>query len=97
MARSVCAVNRGTVDLSDVGGNVSSSAPAERYRCTMNTTDAALAVPVSDRPDPTRIVPGFGHLLLRDMRTPEEQWAAMIKEADRRKGRGRSRWWEERA
>jgi len=60
----------------------------------MNTSDIAFTDPVSDRPDPTKIVPGFGHLLLSDMRTPEEQWAAMIKEADRRKGRGRSRWWE---
>lgn len=60
----------------------------------MSTTDTALAAPVSDRPDPTKIVPSFGHLLLSDTRTPEEQSAAMIKEADRRKGRGRSRWWE---
>lgn len=60
----------------------------------MKTIDAALATPVSDRPDPTQLAPNFGHLLLSDVRTPEEQWAAMIKEANRRKGRGRSRWWE---
>lgn len=60
----------------------------------MDTSEIAFVAPVFDRPDPTKIAPSFGHLLLSDARTPEEQWAAMIKEADRRKGRGRSRWWE---
>lgn len=60
----------------------------------METLENTIAAPVADRPDPTKIAPSFGHLLLNDTRTPEEQWAAMIKESDRRKGRGRSRWWE---
>lgn len=47
-----------------------------------------------DRPDPTKLAPGFGHLLMRDTRTPEEQLAASLKESARRKGRGRSKWWE---
>jgi len=36
----------------------------------------------------------YGHLALRDTRTPEEQLAASMKEYARRKGRGRSKWWE---
>jgi hypothetical protein len=47
-----------------------------------------------DRPDPTRLEPGLGHLLLHDTRTPEEKLAASLKESARRKGRGRSKWWE---
>lgn len=49
-----------------------------------------------DRPDPTKLSPGLGHLLIRDTRTPEEKLAASLKESARRKGRGRSRWWEKR-
>ena len=47
-----------------------------------------------DRPDPTRLAPGYCHLLIRDTRTPEEQLAASLKESARRKGRGRAKWWE---
>lgn len=47
-----------------------------------------------DRPDPTKVAPGLGHLLLTDTRTPEERLAASLKESARRKGRGRARWWE---
>jgi len=47
-----------------------------------------------ERPDPARLAPGYGHLLLHDTRTPEEQLAASLKQSARRKGRGRSRWWE---
>lgn len=45
------------------------------------------------RPDPTKLEPSLGHLLMRDTRTPEEQLAASLKESARRKGR-RSKWWE---
>ena len=47
-----------------------------------------------DRPDPTKLAPGHSHLLMRDTRTPEEQLAASLKESARRRGRGRSKWWE---
>jgi len=47
-----------------------------------------------DRPDPTKLAPGYSHLLMRDTRTPEERLAASLKESARRKGRGRSKWWE---
>lgn len=47
-----------------------------------------------DRPDPTKLMPGFGHMLLTDTRTPEERLAASLKESARRSGRGRSKWWE---
>lgn len=47
-----------------------------------------------DRPDPTKLAPGFDHMLLTDTRTPEEQLAASLKESARRKGRGRAKWWE---
>jgi len=46
------------------------------------------------RPDPTKLAPDYGHLLLPDTRTPEEQRAASLKESARRKGRGRGKWWE---
>lgn len=45
------------------------------------------------RPDPTKVSPSLGHLLIRDTRTPEEKLAASLKESARRKGR-RSKWWE---
>jgi len=48
----------------------------------------------ADRPDPTKLQPTLGHLLLPDSRTPEEQRAASLRESARRKGRGRGRWWE---
>jgi len=48
----------------------------------------------ADRPDPTKLQPTLGHLLLPDSRTPEEQRAASLKESARRKGRGRGKWWE---
>lgn len=48
----------------------------------------------TDRPDPTKLKPALGHLLLHDTRTPEEQRAASMKEWDRRRGRGRGKWWE---
>jgi len=48
----------------------------------------------ADRPDPTKLQPTLGHLLLPDTRTPEEQRAASLKESARRKGRGRGKWWE---
>jgi len=48
----------------------------------------------ADRPDPTKLEPTFGHLFLADTRTPEEQQAAASREAARRKGRGRMKWWE---
>jgi len=47
-----------------------------------------------DRPDPTKLAPGYAHLLLHDTRTPEEKLAASLKESARRKGRGRAKWWE---
>lgn len=47
-----------------------------------------------ERPDPTKLSPALGHLLLHDTRTPEEKLAASLKESARRKGRGRARWWE---
>jgi hypothetical protein len=43
--------------------------------------------------DPTKLAPGYGHLLMRDTCTPEEQLAAPMKESARRKGRG-AKWWE---
>jgi hypothetical protein len=58
----------------------------------MDTNDKPTPFP--DRPDPTKMKPTIGHRLLRDTRTPEEQWAASLKESDRRKGRGRGKWWE---
>jgi hypothetical protein len=48
----------------------------------------------ADRPDPTKYQPALGHLMLPDTRTPEEKLAASLKESARRKGRGRSKWWE---
>lgn len=51
--------------------------------------------PESERPDPTKLQPTLGHLLLPDTRTPEEQRAASLKESARRKGRGRGKWWEQ--
>lgn len=48
----------------------------------------------ADRPDPTKLAPAFGHLLLPDTRSPEERQAASLKESARRKGRGRGKWWE---
>lgn len=86
MARNAYAANR--------AGCVSVCAPARRYLAGMENTDLPKPAPDTDRPDPTQYVPSFAHLMLIDRRTPEEQWAAMIKEANRRKGRGRSRWWE---
>ncbi|QIO88469.1 hypothetical protein [Stenotrophomonas sp.] len=59
----------------------------------MNTTDKPDP-DLPDRPDPTKLAPALGHLLLPDSRTPEEQLAASLKESARRKGRGRSKWWE---
>lgn len=57
----------------------------------MNTTD-----PKPARPDPTKMAPTLGHLLLPpDPRTPEEIAAASRKESARRKGRGRGKWWEQ--
>ena len=51
-------------------------------------------LPDQTRPDPTAYRPNLAHFDLRDRRTPEEQAAASRRESDRRKGRGRSRWWE---
>ncbi len=48
----------------------------------------------ADRPDPTKLAPGYDHLLLADTRTPEERLAASLKESARRKGRGRAKWWQ---
>lgn len=62
----------------------------DRYSAGMNTTNK----PEPARPDPTKLQPTLGHLLLRDTRTPEEQHAASLKESARRKGRGRGKWWE---
>lgn len=59
----------------------------------MNTTDKPDP-DLPDRPDPTKLAPALGHLLLSDSRTPEERLAASLKESARRKGRGRSKWWE---
>lgn len=50
--------------------------------------------PDPDRPDPTKLAPTFGHLVLRDTRTEEEKAAASLRESNRRKGRGRGKWWE---
>lgn len=33
-----------------------------------------------DRPEPTKLAPGYSHLLMRDTRTPEEQLVASLKE-----------------
>lgn len=49
---------------------------------------------LDQRPDATKMAPRLDHLLLQDSRTPEERQAAEMKEAARRKGKGRSRWWE---
>ena len=59
----------------------------------MDALDKPDTPEAEHRPDPTKLAPGFGHLLMRDTRTPEEQLAASLKESARRKGR-RSRWWE---
>lgn len=45
--------------------------------------------PEEDRPDPTKLAPTLGHLMLRDTPTPEEKLAASLRESARRKGRGR--------
>lgn len=50
--------------------------------------------PTPARPDRTRLKPTFGHLGLSDTRTKGEKAAASLKESNRRKGRGRGKWWE---
>lgn len=60
----------------------------------MNSADNPSRPRPDERPDPTKLAPGYGHLLLSDSRTPEEKLAASLKESARRKGRGRSKWWE---
>jgi len=60
----------------------------------MDALDKPESPQQEERPDPTKMSPGYGHLLLTDTRTPEEQLAASLKESARRKGRGRSKWWE---
>ncbi len=62
----------------------------ERIFRLMDTSDK----PEPPRPDPTKLEPTFGHLLLADTRSPEEQQAAASGESARRKGRGRGKWWE---
>lgn len=64
--------------------------PVRRYSPAMDTHDNTEPL----RPDPTKLQPTLDHLLLHDTRKTEEQRAASLKEAARRKGRGRSRWWE---
>lgn len=71
---------------------VAAPEPAGQYGERMDTPDKPK--PNTDRPDPTKMAPAVGHLLLRDARTPEEQRAASLKESARRKGRGRGKWWE---
>lgn len=56
--------------------------------------DAPAKPEPPDRPDPTKLAPGFSCLLLHDTRTPEDRLAASLKESVRRSGRGRSKWWE---
>ncbi len=50
--------------------------------------------PKPTRPDPTKMAPTLGHLLLPDTRTPEEKLAASVRETNRRRGRARGKWWE---
>jgi hypothetical protein len=69
----------------------SSPEPTPSYRRRM---DIPNTLPPAERPDPTQLQPALGHLLLHDSRSPEEQQAASLKESARRKGRGRSKWWE---
>lgn len=64
---------------------------AARYRRAMDNPDTPAP---AGRPDPTKLAPNFGHLLLPDTRTPEEQRAASLRESARRKGRGAGKWWE---
>jgi len=60
----------------------------------MDTPDKPGTPEPEHRPDPTKLSPSLGHLLVRDTRTPEEKLAASLKESARRSGRGRSKWWE---
>lgn len=60
----------------------------------MDAPDKPDTPEIENRPDPTKLEPSYSHLLVRDTRTPEEQLAASLKESARRKGKGRSRWWE---
>ena len=64
---------------------------ATRYRRPMDIPDTPAP---HGRPDPTKLAPTFGHLLLPDTRNPEEQRAASLRESARRKGRGRGNWWK---
>ena len=60
----------------------------------MDAHDKLESPQPEEGPGPTKMAPGYGHLLLTDTRTPEEQLAASLKESARRKGRGRAKWWE---
>lgn len=61
----------------------------------MNDDDTPLASPTPGlRPDPTKLQPTLGHLLIADTRTPDQRSEAQAKEADRRAGRKRGKWWE---
>lgn len=64
---------------------LSTSETAGRYSLGMDTLDTAKP---EQGPVPTKLAPGYSHLLLRDTRTPEEKLAASLKESARRKGRG---------
>lgn len=60
-----------------------------------DTKQAAAPQALSEQPvDPTKMAPTSWHLMLTDKRSPEEQAQARQREADRRAGRKRGKWWE---
>lgn len=75
---------------------VSCHEPRPHYRSPMNNVDRALTAssPACEAADPRTLRPSLSHLLVTDTRTPEEQAAAQRREADRRAGRQRGKWWE---